>query len=202
MSSKYMMMFDLDGTVTACETLPLIAANLGVENEISALTAKTVRGDVPFVEGFITRVNILKEYSVERIADIVATAPLHGAIVNYIRRHKDNCLLVTGNLDCWITKLASKVGCACVASMTLCSDDRVQKILRIVDKSDVVREYQEKGFCVVFVGEGNNDAEAIRSADIGIAFGKVHWPSPSAMQFATHAIFDEDELCRFLRQLS
>lgn len=199
---KYMTMFDLDGTVTACETLPLIAADLGEEARISALTVKTVRGDVPFVEGFITRVNILKEYSVERIANVVHSAPLHASVVDYLHQYRENCLIVTGNLDCWVEKLMRDIACPYVASETLCANDRVQKILRIVDKADVVREYQDKGFRVAFVGEGNNDAEAIRVADVGVAFGKVHWPSSSAMQFASHAIFDEDELCRFLRQLS
>ena len=73
--------------------------------------------------------------------------------------------------------------------------------MHIIDKSKIVQEYQEKGYFVIFVGEGHNDAEAIRSADIGIAFGKVHYPSNSVMQVASHAIFDEEELCRFLKQL-
>lgn len=199
---KHITMFDLDGTVTACETLPLIAADLGIEEKISALTAKTIRGDVPFVEGFITRVNILREYSVERISNVVGSAPLHDSVVDYLKHYQAQCLMVTGNLDCWIEKLVKKLGCPYVASTTRCAEDRVQKILRIANKADVVKEYQDKGFQVTFVGEGNNDAEAIRIADIGIAFGKVHWPSSSAMQFASHAIFDEAELCRFLKQLS
>ena len=48
--------FDLDGTITQEETLPLIAEHFGVTAEIEALTEKTVRGNIPFVESFIRRI--------------------------------------------------------------------------------------------------------------------------------------------------
>ena len=42
--------FDLDGTVTKEETLPLIAKHFSVEEEIETLTKQTVMGQIPFVE--------------------------------------------------------------------------------------------------------------------------------------------------------
>ena len=50
--------FDLDGTVTSQETLPVIASYFGIQEEISELTKQTVRGNVPFMESFIKRVHI------------------------------------------------------------------------------------------------------------------------------------------------
>lgn len=48
-------LFDLDGTVTSKETLPIIAEHFGVQDQIAELTHHTVQGNVPFVESFIRR---------------------------------------------------------------------------------------------------------------------------------------------------
>ena len=50
--------FDLDGTLTLCETLPEIAQAFHMEDKINALTVQTIRGEMPFMEGFIRRVNL------------------------------------------------------------------------------------------------------------------------------------------------
>lgn len=55
-------LFDLDGTVTSKETLPIIAEHFGVQDQIAELTHHIVQGNVPFVESFIRRVNILGRF--------------------------------------------------------------------------------------------------------------------------------------------
>lgn len=65
-------LFDLDGTVTSKETLPIIAEHFGVQDQIAELTHHTVQGNVPFVESFIRRVNILGRFSVSEISDLLA----------------------------------------------------------------------------------------------------------------------------------
>ena len=156
---------------------------------------------MPFVESFITRVNLLRRYSVKTIQDIIAEVPTHPQIVNLIRENKDCCYIVTGNLDCWVNKLVKKIGCRCFSSVAYCEQDTLVKIKFILNKAEVVRTYQDKKYKVIFVGEGNNDADAIRIADVGIAFGAVHSPSNSTLEVASHAVFDETRLCNFLKQL-
>ena len=68
--------FDLDGTLTRQETLPLIAGHFGLEEDIAALTQSTILGHVPFVESFIQRVNILGKQSVSDINDILGSVEL------------------------------------------------------------------------------------------------------------------------------
>ena len=43
-------LFDLDGTVTSAETLPIIAEHFECKEEIAELTKRTVHGNIPFVE--------------------------------------------------------------------------------------------------------------------------------------------------------
>ena len=87
-------LFDLDGTVTSQETLPVIANHFKCQEEIAELTKKTIAGNVPFVESFIRRVNILGKYSVketkifykdgtEKDVDVAAT---EGVITNEVEK--------------------------------------------------------------------------------------------------------------------
>ena len=76
--------------------------------------------------------------------------------------------------------------------------DFVSGISHVLNKGEVSKLFTEP---FVAIGEGNNDAEMIRKATIGIAYGGVHFPASTVMACATHAIFEEAQLCRFLRQL-
>lgn len=106
---KIKFIFDLDGTVTSQETLPLIANHFGVQEEISELTARTIRGNVPFVESFIRRVHILGRLPVDEISSLLEGVPLYGKVHSFITTNPDKCAIATGNLSCWVDKLLSKI---------------------------------------------------------------------------------------------
>lgn len=193
--------FDLDGTVTAEETLPLMARHFHVEEEIEELTRETVQGNIPFVESFIRRVFILGKLPVDEVADLLETARLHDKLAAFIREHPDCCAIATGNLECWSCKLLDRVGCESHCSDALVEDNRVVKLTKILRKEQVVEDYQRAGFTVVFVGDGNNDLEAMRVADVSIAAGLTHEPSKSILPIADYLVFEEEALCRQLNQL-
>ncbi len=197
---KTVILLDLDGTITSQETLPAIARKLNLTEEIIEMTKETVAGNIPFIESFITRVNLLGKHSVNTISEVIHNIPLHTCLVQFVKDNNECCYIVTGNLDCWVESLLKDIGCGYYCSHANLTEDKVEKIKSIVDKASVVEEFKNAGHKVVFVGEGNNDAEAIRCADIGIAFGAVHFPSNSALNFATHVIFSEKTLCHFLKQ--
>ena len=45
--------------------------------------------------------------------------------VEFIKEHKENCSIATGNLDCWIEKLSAKIGCECFCSSGKMENDKV-----------------------------------------------------------------------------
>lgn len=194
-------LFDLDGTVTSKETLPIIAEHFRCKDKIAELTAKTVAGNVPFVESFIRRVNILGQYSVKETSDLLAQVPLYPAIAKFISEHKSDCIIVTGNLTCWCEGLFKKIGCQCYGSEAECEDDKVVKLRTILRKEAIVDQYKALGETVVFIGDGNNDLEAIRHANISIAAGLTHNPAQSLLAVCDYVIFNEKALCRQMRQL-
>lgn len=195
------IIFDLDGTLTYDETLPLIAKHFCIEEEILKLTKHTIQGNIPFVESFIKRVHMLKDLSVTEISDLLCEVQVHQKVQDFIREQSGNCAIATGNLDCWIGGLIKKFNCEQFSSNAEVKNDKVYKISKILRKEVVVEYYQKKGYKVVFVGDGNNDQEAMRIADISIASGLTHYPAKSILEIADYSVFSEEALCRLLKQL-
>lgn len=194
-------LFDLDGTVSSVETLPLIAKKYAIEEEIAELTYETVKGNVPFIESFIRRINILGRYPVSEIADLLYNVPVYPEIYQFIKSHNDDCVIVTGNLRCWCEKFTSRFCCDCFFSEATQENDKIIKLTKILRKEQIVEHYRALGEKVVFIGDGNNDLEAMRHADISIALGITHHPAPSLFSVADYIIYSEKALCRQLNQL-
>ena len=128
-------LFDLDGTVTSKETLPIISEHFGCTEQIAELTMRTVAGNIPFIESFIRRVNILGKYSVKETSDLLAQVPLYPGVAKFILDHPKDCVIVTGNLTCWCESLFKKIGCQCYGSTAEVVDDEVVKLKTILRKS-------------------------------------------------------------------
>ncbi|MFT3806899.1 HAD-IB family phosphatase [Arenimonas sp.] len=193
--------FDLDGTISRHETLPIMAARFGIQDRIDALTEETIRGNVPFIESFIRRVGILGQYPVSEMNRLLADVELFAGVIEFIRRNSADCIIATGNLRPWIEGLCRRIDCQVCCSEATIVDDRVTKLTSILRKEDIVRHWQSQGETVVFIGDGNNDAEAMRQADVAVATGLVHWPARSVLDVADFAVFDESALLRLLEQL-
>jgi len=193
--------FDLDGTVTLEETLPIISRSFNVNDEISKLTEKTVNGDVPFVESFIKRVQILGRLPVMKVADILGDVQLNNKLLHFIKENISSSVIATGNYIGWVSKIKDKIGCDFYASEGYVDENNNLKLTKILKKEDIVKLYKDQGEVIVYIGDGNNDAEAMRLADISIACGIVHHPAKSVLQVCDYAVFDSDALYRLLNQI-
>lgn len=198
--SDYVFLFDLDSTLTKREILPTVAKEIGKDKEMLKLTEKTMMGNLPFKQSFLERVDLLKEVSVSRVNEIIRKIPLNDNLIQFISKNRDRCFIVTGNLDIWIEGLMSDLGMEknYFSSKALVKNDRIEKIISIVDKDAVVSQLITP---FVAIGDGNNDAEMIERADVGIGFGEVRDIAPSVQSCANYAIYKEDVLCQFLERL-
>lgn len=201
MNKPVKFIFDLDGTVTAEETLPLIASHFDIQEEIDVITRETIQGNIPFVESFIRRVNILGALPVSRISLLLEQVKLYPELYQFIKENCEHCIIATGNLRCWVDRLLDRVGCESFCSEAVVEDDKVVQLTSILKKEDIVEKYQKNGYRIVYIGDGNNDMEAMRTADIAIAAGMTHAPSKSLLPISDYLIFNENALCRQLNQL-
>lgn len=160
-----------------------------------------MRGEVPFKQSFLQRVELLKNIPVSQVQDIVAHIELNERLVEFMDKHKNRSYIVTGNLDVWIDGLIDKLGMGknVFCSRALTDGDYVQDVFNIVDKDAVIRQMV---LPFVAVGDGNNDAEMIEAAEVGIGYGGVRPVAPSVLECATHVAYQEDRLVDFLNKLA
>ncbi|EAK7840898.1 TPA: HAD-IB family phosphatase [Campylobacter jejuni] len=193
--------FDLDGTITKEETLPLISQKFQIQDKINELTLNTVKGNVPFIESFIKRVHLLGLLPIDEISKLLETVSLYDQVVNFINLNSDKCIIATGNLECWVDGLLKKIGCDYDCSYAEVHNNKVVKLKKILKKEELVKYYKNLGYKIVFIGDGNNDVEAMRMSDISIASGLTHYPANSVLSVADYLVFSEEALCRQLNQL-
>ena len=144
--------FDLDGTVTRDEILPIIAKEAGIYEEISALTTATINGVIPFKESFLLRCKLLGSIPVKRIHEIINEVRFYGEIVEFINKNKSNFFIITGNLNIWIDPLINRIGCKYFSSKgsfrkdSLNVDDVLNKADALGDElaEDQAKEFKEK----------------------------------------------------------
>ncbi|MEA0554062.1 HAD family phosphatase [Lysinibacillus irui] len=194
--------FDLDGTITKEEILPLISKEIGLYEEISALTEATIKGIIPFEKSFLLRCRLLMDIPVSKVRKIVTETFLHNEIVDFIQKNKENCFVITGNLDIWISQLVEeRLGCSVYSSRAEEHDDTLCKVVKILHKEQAISQIKEKYNRIVAIGDGMGDVSMFQSADIGIAFGGVHAPIESLLEVSNYVVYEEKALCRLLNTL-
>ncbi|MCG3148407.1 MAG: Phosphoserine phosphatase SerB2 [Verrucomicrobiae bacterium] len=190
--------FDLDGTVTRDEILPLLSQEIGLYEEMSALTEATIKGLIPFRKSFLLRCRLLNEIPISRVQEIIAKVSLHETLAAFIRDHRDNCFIITGNLDVWVKPLEQLFGCTFHYSTATVANDRLVSVDHVLNKGDAVKRIRENFERIVAVGDGMGDVPMFEEADVRIAFGGTHPPIQSLIQFTDYVTFSEKALCNLL----
>ncbi len=192
--------FDLDGTVTRAEILPAIARAAGGFEEMAHLPAMTLDGIMDFETSFRRRFAMLRDVPLATVREITARIPLDPDITAFIIENREDCAIVTGNLDRWIEPLAARLGC-----MLYCSRSEIRDgdlVLTVVqNKGDAIRDLARGGKRVIAIGDAANDIPMFMAADVGIAYGGLRPPAPGLLAVADGVERDAVSLCRTLRRL-
>ncbi len=185
--------FDLDGTLTMVETLPLIAKHFGIAEDMAAMTQQAIHGLIPFEESLQRRMGILGDVPVDAVAKLLATVPLYTKLQDFIVHNSAHCLIATGNIDVWLAELAPRLGCEVHSSHACVTNNRITKLASILDKKELVQHWQAKGYTIMFMGDGDNDVEAMRCADVAVAVSMTHPIAPRVQKAAQHVVDTEEE---------
>lgn len=199
-----MFAFDLDGTVTMREILPAIGASAGIGEELAELTALTLTGKIEFTESFRRRFQMLRRISLRQIETVVSAIPLNPHIEDFIRTHRKQCVIVTGNLDRWVRPLIKRLGCACYCSRSAFTRKNGLELVSVLDKGSAIRAHAARHpdkRRIIAIGESVNDLPMFQYSDVAIAFAGVHTPAAELMRTANYVAYDGEDLCRLLYQL-
>lgn len=191
--------FDLDGTVTEVEVLPLLAAELGMEAEMKELTARAVSGEVSFQESFRQRFDMLKSIPLERIQEIVSKVPLSKPIADYIKENAEFCALVTGNIDLWIEPIVKELGCRVYSSKAKINEQGELELISMVDKAAAIHDLKEH-VCddVIVIGDSANDIPMFNEVERTVLYSGVNEPSDAVWAATCFHTSDPEELVRIL----
>lgn len=194
--------FDLDGTLTRQELLPLIASSVGLQDEIEVLTHATIHGLLPFDKSFKLRVRLLRDANVEWIhAALLEQVEFDPHIMAFIAERPDQCFVVTGNLDYWVKPVLERLGLQSFTSIAEMDGERLVSVKNILHKGDAVSSLRPAFERIVAVGEGMNDVPMFEAADLRIAYGGVRKPNATLTKLSDFVVHEGEALCRLLSML-
>lgn len=200
MKKEKVFCFDLDGTVTKQEILPLIAREIDLYEEMKVLTDATLKGLISLESSLKLRFKILSDIPLNVIQNVIANIKLNDVIVDFINNNFDHCVIITANMDLWIDDLKKVINCKFYTS-SLEYDDNKIKSINLIDKGEVVNSLRSNYKKIISIGDGMGDVCMFEQSDIGIAFGGVHSPVSSLLEVSKFYVNNEEQLCRLLKML-
>lgn len=182
-SRKKLVVLDVDSTLIRQEVIELLAAHVGREAEVAAVTERAMRGEIDFAASLRERVSVLEGLPASAINDVSAAVRLSpGAkvLVQTLLREGHAVAAVSGGFSQVLDPLAAHLELTRAAANELEIQDGVltgRVAGRIVDramKAEVMGQWaQELGVApedVMAVGDGANDIDMARAAGLSVAY--------------------------------
>ncbi|KAG0652212.1 O-phosphoserine phosphohydrolase [Hyphodiscus hymeniophilus] len=165
-----LVVFDMDSTLIEEEVIDLIAASIGVEEQVSALTARAMNGELDFSSSFIERAKLLKGVDADiftRLRTVITPTKGVAQLIPALKRMGVKTAVFSGGFIPLTQWLADELGIDYAFANTLASDPTTGKLT-----GEVVGTIKEKIALeqVVAVGDGANDILMMGVAGLGVAF--------------------------------
>jgi phosphoserine phosphatase len=174
---------DVDSTLLKGEVIDALAARVGCEEQVAAITEAAMAGELDFAEALAERVALLEGLDVaevEAVSQELELMPGARTLLRTLQRLGYQTAVVSGGFLQVIAPLVAELGIDhAVANELEVVDGRLTGRLtgEIVDRagkaSALVRFAAEVGVPVsqtVAVGDGANDIDMLSAAGLGIAF--------------------------------
>ena len=180
---KAVLIADMDSTIITGESLDDLAAMVGIGDEIAAITAQAMRGELDFDGALCARVARLAGQPaslLDRLRAEITLNPGARQLVATMRAHGAHCALVSGGFTAVTGWVAETLGFDSHRGNTLeIADGTILGTVRppILGRDAKVTALREiaatKGVsaaAVVAVGDGANDLAMLAAAGFGVAF--------------------------------
>lgn len=181
--NRRLFAFDMDSTLIQAEVIDELAKMAGVGEQVSAITAAAMRGELNFDQSFTRRVGLLKGLPAERVYSLLDTIPMaEGAerLIRTLRMLGYKIAILSGGFTFFAHHLQKRLGIDYVYANQLeitdgvvtgrvippimNGDRKASHLEEIARKEDISLEQ------VVAVGDGANDIPMLKLAGMGIAY--------------------------------
>jgi phosphoserine phosphatase len=173
----------MDSTLIQQEVIDLLAASIGVEPQVSAITARAMDGELDFSSSLRERVALLKGVSADIFAElrsVITPTPGVRQLIRALRRLGVKTAVLSGGFIPLAQWLAVELGIDYAYANNLVSEDgkltgEVSGIIVDADrKALLLLEIAGKEHIdlsqVIAVGDGANDLLMMKKAALGVAF--------------------------------
>lgn len=178
---SYLFLFDVDSTLIDQEVIELIAAHAGVQNEVKVITERAMNGEIDFAHSLTERVGLLANLPEEVIQTVKQEISLTvGAkeLISELHIAGHIVAVISGGFTEVISELMHDLGIDHYRANNLevANGKLTGKVKGPIIDSGAKAEFlgqlrdqfnPEKTFAI---GDGANDIEMVRGADVGISF--------------------------------
>jgi len=181
--NKRLVCMDVDSTFVKGELIDELANLVGVKEQVAAITARAMRGELDFKQALAERVRLLEGLPFERaktLADSSQLTPGADRFVRVLQSLGYRVGLVSGGFNFFVDDLKQRFGLDFAFSNELeIADGKLTGRVRgaVVDaerKAQVLRDMAQAYHLhlaqTVAVGDGANDVMMLQTAGLGIAF--------------------------------
>ena len=179
-----LLAMDMDSTLITIECIDEIADFVGKKNEVSAVTASAMRGDIDWPESLRQRVALLEglaESSLQRVYfERLALSPGAETLIAAAKNSEIKTLLVSGGFTYFTERLKTRLGLDFAFSNTLdILDGKLTghvtgALCDAAAKAHHVRETAAmlglKREQIIVIGDGANDLQMMREAGLSVAY--------------------------------
>lgn len=181
---RRLICFDMDSTLIQTECIDELAKRAGVDDKVSEITARAMRGEIDFKESFKERVALLKGLDASVMKDIAEHMPITEGtdrLMSVLKTCGYKIAILSGGFTYFGEYLQKKFGVDYVYANELEIDEngkltgnylgdivdghRKAELLKLIAQVEKVNLAQ-----TIAVGDGVNDLPMISEAGLGIAF--------------------------------
>ncbi|HUC62689.1 MAG TPA: phosphoserine phosphatase SerB [Alphaproteobacteria bacterium] len=180
---KRLLLADMDSTIVVGETLDELADFAGLKAQISALTARAMRGEIDFEAALKERVAMLAgldEAALEATYARLALTPGAETLARTMRKHGAFTALISGGFRFFTSRVKARAGFDLDIANSLetaggkLTGRVVPPIVNRNSKLDALKRLAaERGLALgdtLAVGDGANDLPMIQAAGLGVAY--------------------------------